>query len=151
MLSSLPFEWFILLLRLLFVFLLYFFIFQVIRVMLREMQIFAAGEHEPAEESDPTGYLLVKDPGDANLRHGQRIPLEPVSVIGRHPRATIVLDDAFVSSEHAQLSWSDGRWWITDLDSTNGTILNGRDVTIPTGLRFGDVVEIGEISLQLVP
>jgi hypothetical protein len=150
MLSSLPFEWFILLLRLLFVFLLYFFVFQVIRVMLREMQLFAAGE-ESEPVSDPSGYLLVKDPGESGLRAGQRIPLEPVSVIGRHPRATIVLDDAFVSSEHAQLSWSDGRWWVTDLDSTNGTVLNGREVTIPTGLRFGDVVEIGEISLQLVP
>jgi pSer/pThr/pTyr-binding forkhead associated (FHA) protein len=150
MLTSLPFEWFVLLLRLLFVFLLYFFLFQVIRVMLREMQVFAAGEDdEPV--SDPSGHLLVKDSGESALRHGSRIPLEPVTVIGRHPRATIVLDDAFVSSEHAQLSWSDGRWWITDLDSTNGTIVNGRDVTIPTGLRFGDVIDIGEISLQLVP
>jgi hypothetical protein len=150
MLSSLPFEWFILLLRLLFVFLLYFFVFQVIRVMLRELQTFAAGEtREPV--SDPGGSLLVKDAGDSGLRSGQRIPLEPVTVIGRHPRATIVLDDAFVSSEHVQVSWSDGRWWVTDLDSTNGTVVNGRDVTIPTGLRFGDVIDIGEISLQLVP
>lgn len=150
MLSSLPFEWFILLLRLLFVFLLYFFVFQVIRVMLRELQTFARGE-ESEPESDPTGHLLVKDAGESGFRHGQRLPLEPVTVIGRHPRATIVLDDAFVSSEHAQLAWSDGRWWITDLDSTNGTLLNGKDVTVPTGLRFGDVIEIGEISLQLVP
>lgn len=150
MLSSLPFEWFILLLRLLFVFLLYFFVFQVIRVMLRELQTYAAGD-EPEPVSDPSGHLLVKDPGESGLRSGHRIPLEPVTVIGRHPRATIVLDDAFVSSEHAQLSWSDGRWWITDLDSTNGTVLNGREVTVPTGLRFGDVVDIGEISLQLVP
>lgn len=150
MLSSLPFEWFVLLLRLLFVFLLYFFVFQVIRVMLRELQTFAAGEDsEPV--SDPTGHLLVKDSGDTAMRSGHRLPLEPVTVIGRHPRATIVLDDAFVSSEHAQLSWTDGRWWVTDLDSTNGTLLNGRDVSVPTGLRFGDVIEIGEISLQLVP
>lgn len=150
MISSLPFEWFILLLRLLFVFLLYFFIFQVIRVMLRELQTFARGE-STATESDPSGHLLVKEAGDSGVRTGQRLSLEPVTVIGRHPRATIVLDDAFVSSEHAQLSWSDGRWWITDLDSTNGTLLNGADVSVPTGLRFGDVIEIGEISLQLVP
>jgi hypothetical protein len=150
MISSLPFEWFILLLRLLFVFLLYFFVFQVVRVMLRELQVFAAGE-QTAPESDPAGSLLVKDPGGSGLRSGQRLDLEPVTVIGRHPRATIVLDDAFVSSEHAQLSWSDGRWWITDLDSTNGTIVNGRDVSVPTGLRYGDTIDIGEISLQLVP
>ena len=150
MISSLPFEWFVLLLRLLFVFLLYFFVFQVVRVMLRELQTFAAGEQE-LPESDPTGQLLVRDPGASALRPGQRLTLEPVTVLGRHPRATIVLDDSFVSSEHAQLSWSDGRWWITDLDSTNGTIVNGRDVSVPTGLRYGDTVEIGEISLQLVP
>jgi hypothetical protein len=150
MIGSLPFEWFVLLLRLLFVFLLYFFVFQVVRVMLRELQSFAAGDsREPV--SEPSGHLLVKEAGASGLRSGQRLTLEPVTVIGRHPRATIVLDDAFVSSEHAQLSWSDGRWWITDLDSTNGTVVNGRDVSVPTGLRYGDVVDIGEISLQLVP
>ena len=118
--------------------------------MLRELQTFAAGESsEPV--SEPAGNLLVKAAGSSGLRTGQRLTLEPVTVIGRHPRATIVLDDAFVSSEHAQLSWSDGRWWITDLDSTNGTIVNGRDVSVPTGLRFGDEIDIGEISLQLVP
>lgn len=150
MISSLPFEWFILLLRLLFVFLLYFFVFQVIRVMMRELQTFAGGESStPA--SEPTGHLLVKKAGGSSIRSGERITLEPVTVIGRHPRATIVLEDTFVSSEHAQLSWSDGRWWITDLDSTNGTLVNGRDVSVPTGLRFGDVIDIGENSLQLVP
>jgi pSer/pThr/pTyr-binding forkhead associated (FHA) protein len=150
MISSLPFEWFVLLLRLLFVFLLYFFVFQVIRVMLREMQLFAATESD-SPASDPAGHLLVKKTRASGLRSGERIALEPVTVIGRHPRATIVLDDAFVSSEHAQLSWSDGRWWVTDLDSTNGTLVNGRDVAVPTGLRFGDVIDIGENSLQLVP
>lgn len=150
MISALPFEWFILLLRLLFVFLLYFFVFQVVRVMLRELQTFAS-RGSPAPESEPSGHLLVKDPGGAGLRSGERLTLEPVTVIGRHPRATIVIDNAYVSSEHAQLSWSDGRWWITDLDSTNGTIVNGQDVSVPAGLRFGDVIEIGATSLQLVP
>jgi pSer/pThr/pTyr-binding forkhead associated (FHA) protein len=148
MLTSLPFEWFILLLRILFIFLLYFFLFQVVRVILRELQTFAHAEPSQTP-SKPGGHLIVNQPGGSGLRAGERLELEPVTVIGRHPRATIVLDDAFVSSEHAQLSWTDGRWWVTDLDSTNGTLLNGREVVVPTGLRYGDQIGIGEIQLQL--
>jgi pSer/pThr/pTyr-binding forkhead associated (FHA) protein len=149
MITALPFEWFILLLRLLFVFLLYFFLFQVVRVILRELQTIAGGE-TAAPVSKPAGHLVVNHPGGSGLRPGERLDLQPVTVIGRHPHATIVLDDAFVSSEHARLSWQDGRWWVTDLESTNGTMLNGREVVVPTGLRYGDLIGIGEIELQLV-
>lgn len=146
MLTALPFEWFVLLLRLMFIFLLYFFIFQVVRVVLREMTVVAARREEPV--GDLGGRLIVQESGSSNLRRGSMLELEPVTVIGRHPRATIRLDDTFVSTEHAQLDWRDGRWWLTDLRSTNGTLLNGHPVTAPTGLRSGDVIGIGDIELQ---
>ncbi|MEX2314262.1 MAG: FHA domain-containing protein, partial [Thermomicrobiales bacterium] len=97
------------------------------------------------------GAILVADPGDSDLRRGEVFDLEPVTVIGRHPRATIVIDSTFVSSEHAQLTWEEDRWWVTDLHSTNGTFVNGSQIHVPTGLRPGDVVELGAIRLQLVP
>lgn len=149
MISSLPFEWFILLLRIVFIFLLYFFLFQVIRVILREMQAFGAARAGRAEE--PGGILIVKAPGNSGLRPGARLELEPVTVIGRHPRATVQIDDGFVSSEHAQVTWNGDGWWITDLDSTNGTLLNGKRVSAPMELSFGDVIEIGDVKLQLAP
>lgn len=151
MIESLPFEWFILLLRLLFIFLIYFFLFQVVRVVLRELQTYSQQQQSAPVVSEPTGHLIVKESGNSGFRSGTRFELEPVSVIGRHPRATILIDDGYVSSEHAQLSWSDGRWWITDLDSTNGTLVNGREVRVPTGLRYGDMIEIGDLQLQLAP
>ncbi len=151
MINSLPFEWFILLLRVLFIFLLYFFLFQLMRVLVRELQAAASGGKVSRPTAEMSGHLLVKDPGNSGLRSGARLRLEPVTVIGRHPRATIRLDDSFVSSEHAQVAWNDGQWWVMDLGSTNGTLLNGRPVDGPTELRVGDVIEIGDVRLQLAP
>ncbi|MCS7050578.1 MAG: FHA domain-containing protein [Thermomicrobium sp.] len=147
-LTQLPFEWFVLLLRLVFAFLLYFFIFLVARVTLRELA--AVGEVGGGHDGPP-GHVIVQSPGTTGLRPGTRLPLEPVTVIGRHPSCTIRLDDSFVSTEHAQLTWEHGRWWIADLKSTNGTRVNGRPVTAPTGLRYGDVIEIGDVRLVLAP
>jgi hypothetical protein len=146
--TQLPFEWFALLLRLVFAFLLYFFIFLLARIMLREL---AAAAVTSSEEGGPPGHLIVQSPGSTGLRPGTRLPLEPVTVIGRHPSCTVRLDDAFISTEHAQLTWEQGRWWITDLKSTNGTRVNGKPVTAPTGLRYGDVIELGDVRLVLAP
>ncbi len=150
MINQLPFEWFVLLLRVLFIFLLYFFLFQVVRVVIREMSLFASFGHEDSDEI-ATAHLIVQQGGGTGLRSGMRLDLDPVTVIGRHPRATVMLDDNFVSSEHVQITWRDGRWWVTDLNSTNGTLLNRQPVTVPTGLRYGDVIGIGDVELQFAP
>jgi hypothetical protein len=139
------------LLRIVFIFLLYFFVFQVIRVISRELRVVASQGAGVIDTRRLPGALLVADPGDSNLRRGDIYDLEPVTVIGRHPRATIVVDSSFVSSEHAQLNWEHDRWWVTDLRSTNGTLVNGAQIRVPTGLRPGDVIELGAIRLELVP
>lgn len=149
MISNLSFDGFILLLRVILIFLIYFFLFQVIRVIIQEIRTVGT----PAVERmvEPGGHLIVKTPGHSGMRAGVRLVLEPVTVIGRHPRATIQIDDGFVSSEHAQVAWSDGAWWVTDLGSTNGTVLNGKPITVPIGMHFGDIIEIGDVQLQLAP
>lgn len=150
MINQLPFEWFVVLLRVLFIFLLYFFLFQVVRVIMREMSTFTSRHRDELDEA-VTAHLIVQQGGGTGLRSGMQLDLEPVTVIGRHPRATIMLDDNFVSSEHVQITWRDGRWWVTDLNSTNGTLLNRQPVTVPTGLRYGDVIGIGDVQLQFAP
>ncbi|MCO5178003.1 MAG: FHA domain-containing protein [Thermomicrobiales bacterium] len=151
MVSELPFEWFVLLLRVVFIFLLYFFVYQVIRVVLRELRVLASRGEVAAGAPVPSGALLVSDAGESNLRRGEVFDLEPVTVIGRHPRATIRVDSSFISSEHAQMSWEQDRWWVTDLRSTNGTYVNGTQIRVPTGIRPGDFVELGGVKFQLVP
>lgn len=72
---------------------------------------------------------------------------EPV-VVGRHPDCHIrVLDDT-VSRRHAQISYRDGRFFVEDLGSRNGTYLNGRKVTASARLMHRDKVSIADTAVE---
>lgn len=150
MLDTLDFDWFILLLRLLFIFLLYFFLFQVVRVISREVTALAAPAG-PSAAAPVSGTLRVVDGAESDLPPGASFALEAVTTIGRRPENTIPLNEPFVSANHAELVYDSGRWWLRDLGSTNGTFVNGDPVTVATGVRPGDVVQFGRMTLQLVP
>jgi hypothetical protein len=151
MLDSLPFDWFILLLRALFIFLLYFFLFQVMRVTSRELMALATVTSEPTEAgaSRPNGRMVVVDPAQSELTPGLAFSLTTRSLVGRLRECDIILDDPFVSAEHAEVTFESNRWWVRDLGSTNGTFINGAVVTVPAGIKLGDVVQFGRVKLQL--
>jgi hypothetical protein len=67
-------------------------------------------------------------------------------LLGRHGECDVVLEHLSVSRRHARLSFRDGRWVLRDLDSTNGTRVNGR----PVGrcrLEPGDRLRLGSAEL----
>lgn len=150
MVTELPFEWFVLILRVVFIFLLYFFVFQVIRVISRELRSVADPGVTENDWDVAWGSLRVDDPGKSNLYPGQILPLEPVTVIGRDRRATIPVDHSFVSAEHTQISWEDGQWWASDLRSTNGTYVNGSRISVSTALQTGDQIQVGDVTFRLL-
>lgn len=77
------------------------------------------------------------------------VELSPVTSIGRSSRNTIVLNDSYVSGEHALLTWRDMQWWLEDLGSRNGTLLNDVAITDAVVLSLGDVITIGGIKFKL--
>src|SRR6202171_3434221 len=70
--------------------------------------------------------------------------------IGRAPDNMIVIDDPSVSNRHAQLELSGETYRLKDLDSTNGTKVNGVPVT-ETALRFEDRIRFGAIEARFEP
>jgi len=77
------------------------------------------------------------------------IPADTQIVIGRDESADFQLVDATVSKQHAKLHHqAGGGLLVVDLNSTNGTAINGQPVT-RTILRPGDHLEIGGVSLRL--
>lgn len=80
---------------------------------------------------------------------GMSFPLLPVTSVGRAPTNTIVLPDTFCSQEHALVSRRDGQWWLEDLRSSNGTLLNGEPVVEPVVVSSGDVIGIGRVQLKV--
>lgn len=145
-LQTLPFDIFILGLRIAFIGILYFFVFQVMRVIVRDLR-------QPAAVEAPTakpryGRLVIVEPGKSRLAPGTVFTLGPVTSLGRKASNTIVLDDDFVSGEHALVSWRDNRAWLEDVASTNGTFLNEAEVTRPTPVAEGDLLGIGDVRLK---
>jgi hypothetical protein len=69
-------------------------------------------------------------------------------VIERMPECSVVLGDTNVSRRHAQVALEDGEVVVTDLDSTNGTFVNGKRVTRAT-VRPGDDLTIGTSRLRV--
>jgi len=79
----------------------------------------------------------------------KRIPLAGERlVLGRAPDCAIVVAEPRVSRHHAELRRQDDGYLLADLGSTNGTHLNGHQLTQPLPLRDGDVIEVG--SAQFV-
>src|SRR5271165_1789034 len=88
-----------------------------------------------------TAYLVVRrDDG-----FGDVFPLTPGQTcsLGRAASNRIVLKDDLCSREHAEISAADGRWRLRDLDSLNGTRLNGAAVEGEIELAANDEVQLG--------
>ena len=69
-------------------------------------------------------------------------------LIGRHRGCDLVLSELTVSRRHARLMFRDGRWILQDLESTNGTTVNGWRVG-RSELRPGDHLALGEAHLTI--
>ncbi len=159
------FDIFILVMRVAFIFLLYFFLFLVVRVIVREFNFASRRRAQPISRDSAAyapeepyygpstgmpGRLVVMEVGTATtVRPGVVFELKPVMPIGRRSDMAIILNDEFVSNEHSLIAFRDGRWWLSDVASTNGTYLNGERLNQPRPLQPGDVVGIGRVKLRL--
>ncbi len=83
-------------------------------------------------------------------RHRVELTEEGVTV-GRGDAATIRLASNAVSRVHSRFFLKDGKPYVVDLKSLNGTSLNGVSVVTPTLLHLGDTVLLGEIPIQWIP
>ncbi|MFZ2308008.1 MAG: FHA domain-containing protein [Rhodoferax sp.] len=71
------------------------------------------------------------------------------TTLGRRPYNDIVIDNLAVSGEHAVLQMTGGEVFLEDLNSTNGTYLNGKAIK-KQQLQNGDSVEIGKYKIKFV-
>ena len=86
------------------------------------------------------------------VRHGSDTSIlkhfaQPEITLGRDPGCDIPLIDDTVSTRHAQLTYHHGQWWLEDLASMNGTILNETSVSMPTVITSGDEIMCGSTRL----
>jgi pSer/pThr/pTyr-binding forkhead associated (FHA) protein len=141
--------------------LLYLFFLRVVRavwVELREPRVvpyapsLANGSAHASSNGAPKGrgspqQLTVVSPEDEK---GRVFPLAEELTIGRSPRCSVPLAaDGFVSQVHARLFRRGDEYWVEDLGSTNGTLMNGRKLAGAAPLRKGDLIQVGQTVLEL--
>jgi hypothetical protein len=147
----------LLLLKLGFLVLLYAFILLIVRSATKDIggvpqESIVLGAAEAAvlraQVTGPAARFVVLDgPG---LRPGRTLEVTTPTVVGRAADSAILLDgDDFASAQHARLGAGTDGAWVEDLGSTNGTFVNGAQVTTKRVLQPGDVVRIGQTEFRL--
>jgi Nif-specific regulatory protein len=96
----------------------------------------------------PTAFLVVRH--DDGFGDVFSLDARQLSILGRAPTNRVVLKDDLASREHAEVSWSDGRWRLRDLNSLNGTHINGERLDSDWELTPGDEVQVGRTRLLFV-
>jgi hypothetical protein len=133
---------------------LYLFLFWVARSALRELR----GTTAPAPEA--TGYHSLPGEGrsveDAwlvalkggGLDSGERFDLFGGASIGRSAEADVRIEDRFASGIHARVYPRAGSYYVEDMNSTNGTFLNGDRLDGEVQLQHLDTIEIGDTEFR---
>ena len=95
----------------------------------------------------PDGWLIVERGG--GLERDQRFDLIGGLSIGRSKEADVQIDDRYASSLHARVFSREGRFFVEDMSSTNGTLLNGATLHGEAEAIDGDTVQIGDTIFRL--
>lgn len=99
-----------------------------------------------ARKTALVGWLVAIDGDqkgeDFRLRDGQ-------NTVGSGPDCDIVLRDQTISAKHASIRFKDGKFFLSDLDSSNGTFVNGLEESIARiELNDSDMLRIGAVTLK---
>jgi pSer/pThr/pTyr-binding forkhead associated (FHA) protein len=136
----------LLLLQLGFVALLYLVLLRFATALLKDLR--GAEEAQLASRSG-IGRLSVLESPEDEPPVGTTIALGPINSIGRNVNNTIYVEDDFVSTNHAMLTFRGRSWFIDDQGSTNGTYVNGHRIERPVALSFGDELTVGRVRMRL--
>ena len=102
-------------------------------------------EKTPDGQASPEIYLRGGGSERTQIRRfrGNEITL------GRDFNCECVLPSETVSAHHARLSFHHGQWWLEDLNSTNGTFINGERVSDRVVVAPGDEILCGDVVLYI--
>ncbi|MGL5173742.1 MAG: FHA domain-containing protein [Olsenella sp.] len=100
------------------------------------------------QRTDSAIWSVDVEKGTRSLR-GLHVEILGPVVVGRSPSSDIVVDEPYVSATHARFTIQGPALVLEDLDSTNGTMVNGHPIDQPVTLRDGDEVQIGDAVMRV--
>jgi pSer/pThr/pTyr-binding forkhead associated (FHA) protein len=140
----------LLILKILFLLLLYLFIWRIVRTASRDLRLPQESfVLSPAQAAGLVGAAKPISTGHLVFPDGQKRGLDSRTVsIGRTTENDIALADDFASARHARIEPRRDGVWVSDAGSTNGTYVNGAKLAKPHRLKPGDVIRVGGTDLR---
>lgn len=139
------FEVISLLFKYIFIIIIYMFIFSIIRLIYLDIKNidFRSVEAEV--------YLkLINRKDSIPYKIDEYYPIEDLLTLGRRGENDIVIKDLFISKDHFKIIEDEEDYYLEDLDSKNGTQLNGEIIRDTVRLTNNDVIKIGNIEFLFV-
>ena len=95
---------------------------------------------------------VIKSGSDKKLLPGQILLLRLETRLGAGADNDLILKDQYISKNHARLHWDGAMWWVEDLGSTNGTIVDGQlcPPQSPQAIRSGASLQVGDMVFELM-
>lgn len=133
-----------------FLILLYYFLVKVVQVIYGDLK----QKKTPAKQArggnthlvfEHAPKLFIVQQGGITARQNEFVLGDTFS-IGRSEENDMVINDSFVSSEHATIAKYKHGYWLADLHSTNGTMVNGEKIKEEVVLNSGDEIKIGNAT-----
>lgn len=132
-------------LKYIFIILIYFFIYNILKLIYLDMK--GIGETASIDGS----YLkLINKIEDIPYKVREYYAVKDMTTLGRTVGNTIYLNDPYISKEHLKIYKSDNNFYIEDLNSSNGTVLNNREIDDISKLNNGDIIKIGDLEFLFV-
>jgi pSer/pThr/pTyr-binding forkhead associated (FHA) protein len=139
------------LLKFIFLALIYLFLWAVVRVVARELRAPALAPTGTGPSTTAKAKKAAAPKSFASLRvlapesrRGELVPIDTEITVGRGGGCALVLgDDQYASTVHARVFRRGNDLFVDDLESRNGTFVNGKRISATTKLRRGDQIQVG--------
>ncbi|ERI94350.1 FHA domain protein [Clostridiales bacterium oral taxon 876 str. F0540] len=126
----------------------YLIIFFALRIMYKDIK--SGGRKRVSSKKSTFGLEVVEAGENRNLKNGGIIPVQGELTIGRRNNNHLILEDQFVSGNHARIYVKNTDYMIEDLGSTNGTKINDERLEDRAILRVGDEIQIGSTLFRVI-
>lgn len=135
---------------------LYLFLLVIARSALKDLRRTVSPAPDATGFHAPAGYAGASRSADAwliaerggGLERDERFDLIGGLSIGRSKESDVRIDDRYASGLHARVFSREGRFFVEDMNSTNGTLLNGATLKGEAELIDGDTVQIGDTEFR---
>ncbi|SUY45881.1 forkhead-associated (FHA) domain-containing protein [Clostridium putrefaciens] len=133
-----------------FIIILYVIIILALRIMYKDVKNGGNNDAKKKQSGKSIGLVVEEQGQNLALKKGSVIPIRGSITLGRTEDNDLVLQDKYVSSTHAKIYSKDDEYFLEDLKSTNGTILNGVKINGIIQIAVDDQIQIGSLTFKVI-